>query len=1036
MRGSEESRYDAFLSYAWEPDAPLVAAVRDALHRLARPWYRLRALRVFRDASSLAANSALDPAIEDALAASRCLIVFLSPSAVRSSWVPQEIDYWLRHKSVDSLRLVLTGGDLVWDASARGFDMERSTALPAVLRGVHRHRPLYVDLRWAHAEDQRVLRNDDFHRSVVQLAAPLHGKQPDELYGEDVRQHRRTRQVSAAAVIALAVLAASTAVAAVIAGLRAEEALANLRQATSRYLASQALADREGNLDRALLLAVHAWRTARTAAARSSLVTVVHEAMRGVVGFPRIRPGDPVPFHLLTLAISPDGRRMAASRYSEGGDAGAPADGRVYVWELAGGDARILRSPFERVQNVKRLIFGPDGRHLVAEDLDGQVLLWDLAGDPARVVRTAQAPLDVTADHHIAAVSSAGGGVVLLDLVSGGELGRRAGTLFEVDRRSERAFGKDPSERPVVWDLRSSRAVKMKVATQYGFAELAGDRVVMATGRDLTSLAGYDATTGERRWRAGLPGRAVAAAVSSDGGRFAVWTANGTVILVATKDGTVTGRARHAPGQDPRLSFSPSGRFLVAADSRDSTGRQTLLDARTVRVRWTKRGEEVIFGSGDKVAVVRGSPVQVTDLMTGDVIASGEADAWSAAVSPDGRHVALAGDDVRLIDLTAPEPRLVSLPGEPSTIYTVTFDPSGRRLAGVGIGGAAVVWDVAAALRPADVPTAPRKKPSALSSDGVTLVYADDSRQVRRRDLRDGKDLPIPGLSEVSGLRISPTGTHLLASVGSSYVLWSIAQAAAVLRFPYELGTETAFSGNGRRLAVARRDANTGRYTVTVHEVGSGAVVATIPLPDFAQPTDLTSALAYPVIALDETGGRLAASLSTRQIRTWEIASGAPEGGCDTRVDDYTLLSGSVQFTPDGRTLVVSAPDSETISFVDPASCAVRRSLTTGNGKATLSPDGTLLITESPLRLWDTQTLEPLGEPLLPPETDPDQIVFTADGSSVMALTADRSVRRWPVAPEALIRQACAVAGRELTTEEWDRFLPQGDRQPACTPRP
>lgn len=211
---SETYRYDAFLSYTWEPDAPLVTAVRDSLHRLARPWYRLRALRVFLDESSLPANSALDPAIEEALAASRYLIVFLSPQAASSRWVTQEIRYWLTHKSVDSLRLVLTGGALVWDDSAGDFDPRRSPALPPILRGAYRHRPLYTDLSWAHEEDQRDLRNDRFRRSIVKLAAPLHDRLPDDLEGEDVRQHRRTRRLTAAAVAALTVLAASTAVAA------------------------------------------------------------------------------------------------------------------------------------------------------------------------------------------------------------------------------------------------------------------------------------------------------------------------------------------------------------------------------------------------------------------------------------------------------------------------------------------------------------------------------------------------------------------------------------------------------------------------------------------------------------------------------------------------------------------------------------------------------------------------------------------------------------------------------------------------------
>ncbi|WP_345405035.1 hypothetical protein [Nonomuraea salmonea] len=55
----------------------------------------------------------------------------------------------------------------------------------------------------------------------MQLAAALHGRAPDDLDGEDVRQHRKTRRMAAAAVTALALLAASTAVAGAIAAQRA-----------------------------------------------------------------------------------------------------------------------------------------------------------------------------------------------------------------------------------------------------------------------------------------------------------------------------------------------------------------------------------------------------------------------------------------------------------------------------------------------------------------------------------------------------------------------------------------------------------------------------------------------------------------------------------------------------------------------------------------------------------------------------------------------------------------------------------------------
>jgi hypothetical protein len=39
--------YNAFISYNHAADGTLAPALQSALHRFAKPWYKLRALRVF-----------------------------------------------------------------------------------------------------------------------------------------------------------------------------------------------------------------------------------------------------------------------------------------------------------------------------------------------------------------------------------------------------------------------------------------------------------------------------------------------------------------------------------------------------------------------------------------------------------------------------------------------------------------------------------------------------------------------------------------------------------------------------------------------------------------------------------------------------------------------------------------------------------------------------------------------------------------------------------------------------------------------------
>src|SRR5262249_20857181 len=94
--------YDAFVSYSHAKDKPIAAALQSAIQKLGKPWYQRRALRVFRDDTSLSATPHLWPTIEQALGQSRFLILLASPEAAVSHWVGKEVAYWLEHKMADT----------------------------------------------------------------------------------------------------------------------------------------------------------------------------------------------------------------------------------------------------------------------------------------------------------------------------------------------------------------------------------------------------------------------------------------------------------------------------------------------------------------------------------------------------------------------------------------------------------------------------------------------------------------------------------------------------------------------------------------------------------------------------------------------------------------------------------------------------------------------------------------------------------------------------------------------------------------------
>jgi tetratricopeptide (TPR) repeat protein len=224
MSVKDQFKYKAFISYSHAADGKLAPALQSALHRFAKAWYRLRAMRVFRDKTTLAMTAELWPSIERALSESEYFVLLASPQAAESQWVQQEVDWWLRNRAANTLFIVMTEGAIFWDRTNDDFDWAKTTALPPSLRSQFKNEPLYVDLRWARSEEKLSLRHLQFRAAVLDIASPLLGKSKDELDGEDVRQHRRTKQVSWAAAIAIVAFAVAAGWQAVVATRERNEA--------------------------------------------------------------------------------------------------------------------------------------------------------------------------------------------------------------------------------------------------------------------------------------------------------------------------------------------------------------------------------------------------------------------------------------------------------------------------------------------------------------------------------------------------------------------------------------------------------------------------------------------------------------------------------------------------------------------------------------------------------------------------------------------------------------------------------------------
>src|SRR6266704_65372 len=197
--------YDGFISYSHAKDKPIAAALQSVIQRLGKPWYRRRALRVFRDDTSLSASPSLWPSIEQALGQSRFFILLASPDAAASKWVNKEVAHWLDHNSIDTLLIGLTEGDLSWDEAVGDFTWREGMPLPPVLTGRFVTEPKWVDLRaYRDGADPRDAR---FIEAGADFAAAIHGTPKEDLLSQEVRQQRRALTLAWSAAGALLVLA-------------------------------------------------------------------------------------------------------------------------------------------------------------------------------------------------------------------------------------------------------------------------------------------------------------------------------------------------------------------------------------------------------------------------------------------------------------------------------------------------------------------------------------------------------------------------------------------------------------------------------------------------------------------------------------------------------------------------------------------------------------------------------------------------------------------------------------------------------------
>jgi WD40 repeat protein len=406
--------------------------------------------------------------------------------------------------------------------------------------------------------------------------------------------------------------------------------------------------------------------------------------------------------------------------------------------------------------------------------------------------------------------------------------------------------------------------------------------------------------------------------------------------------------------------------------------------------------------------------------------------------TPDGRTLVTAGDDGRVMAWdVAHRAFSQSFAAHTGAVSGLAVSPDGRTAVSTGVDGRVVLWDLVGdrrldrpfpAVTPFEVNDTPRG--IAASPDGRTLAYSGSDGTVSLVDVdtlgRQGTVHALRGFA--AGVAFSPDG-RLLAVCGKgprislwdAHTLARVAELAAFRKDSYCQGI--AFSPDSRRLAASGgHDTPSYGGETRIWDVAGRTL------------TRYRSSEGAPSLAFSPGGDLLAVATvvgdaEVRDSRTGRLVAKLPTQGADSR---------SVAFSPDGKTVVVGQYDGLAVSYSTanwrPVAAPLRAHTArityldfTADGRtlATASADGTAA-------LWDVASQKPVGSPLRFAPESFMAAAFARGGRYLFAIPTHGAGVRFDMSPAAWERQACLIAGHDLTRAEWADAVPGRPYRTVC----
>ena len=794
---------------------------------------------------------------------------------------------------------------------------------------------------------------------------------PERRFLDAGRRHaaRTTRRLSGVLVgVGLLLLAALVAVA--IAVVQNRHARAEARVALARQLGAEAL--NEPRLDLAMLLAREAVNLDRSPQTEAALLATLQRspAVIGTLALPANTPPQ-------QLALSPDGYTLAVASTTTGTPSLRLYDLRTRAPE---------HSPLDDfLAGNQPPVYSRDGSLLAYLATSGQQLYVAVrdAHTLALRARLVVGPAGMTLGFQNSVLIAPDGRTVYFAFSSPGLSGNAGGAFLDS------------------WSLPSGRPVLSSVRIGYGgplaarlldegggYGGLLAARLVDAGARLIVvspgSVSEFD-TWSLRRLRTipvpqtGQPSGAAQfiapAAISPDGGTVVIGSQTGRVSFIDLSNGTArTGVGGHgAPVSN--VVYSPDNQTVIST------------------------------GNDGKVIVWNPKTAAPTEVLNGPVAQAGE-----VTVSADGKTLYTSSLDGVVLEW--------DLAGDRSFGRHVRLG-SGARCCG---------------------PIPPPAPPLAVSPDGSRFAVRLSASTVglfsARTLQREAVFTVGPKRIAITALAWSPAGPALAIGGYSGLLqLWNLAGAPRLTRA--FVGVErtqiggvpeaiqsVAFSPDGRLLATTDQTGKATGFTTEaeIWRVSTGKLLIALPSPPtYLSPSSNVLAFARDGRLLAVSQGDVPDVAQVLDPSTLQARGTLPQGGVDYPVSLAFAPSGTLATGTSGGTVRLWNPTSNQIAHPFLASTAPITSIAfdaTGQRFATTGAQ------DGAVKLWFTSTLQQEGTALLTDRGATSTAAFEPNGRNLLVVDDHGNMFTWPTSPAAWEQRACAIAGRNLTRQEWTRLVP------------